>query len=57
MASHLPQSSRKVTTTQQFGVFADPQAVYTRIAHWSFLALFVVLITVEWVLRKVGGLV
>jgi hypothetical protein len=57
LAGHVPDVERELTETQQFGLFADPAARYTRIAHWSFLALFVTLITAEWLLRKAGGLV
>ncbi len=57
LASHLPNRHRELTSVQQFGMFADPEGRYTRMAHWSFLALFVTLISAEWLLRKAGGLV
>jgi hypothetical protein len=57
LAAYLPQTEREVTSTEQFGMFADADARYTRIAHWGFLMIFVTLITAEWLLRKAGGLV
>lgn len=57
LAEFLPTSRREQTSTRQLGLFGDPHSPTTRAAHWGFLALFVLLISTEWVLRKIGGLV
>jgi hypothetical protein len=58
LAQHIPNLEQPpLDTIQQIGLFADPENPYTRRAHWCFLIAFVGLITAEWILRKVGGLV
>jgi hypothetical protein len=57
LAQHVPNLEKPLVTVQQIGLFADPENPYTRKAHWAFLVVFVTLITSEWILRKVGGLV
>ncbi|HEX4792585.1 MAG TPA: vWA domain-containing protein [Humisphaera sp.] len=57
LADYVPRTPHEQTVTRQLGLFADPNDRFTRAAHWGFLALFVALITAEWVLRKIGGLV
>ena len=57
LAQHIPNLEKPQVTVQQIGLFADPENPYTRKAHWAFLILFVTLISAEWILRKVGGLV
>jgi len=57
LADHIPNLRHDQTTIQQIGLFTDPNDPWTRKAHWAFLLLFVSLITTEWILRKVGGLV
>ena len=37
--------------------FTDPAAFGTKVAHWTFLALFAALLTVEWLIRKAAGLI
>lgn len=55
--SRLPKIEHKETSTLRFGFFTDPAAEGTRWAHGLFLALFAILITGEWALRKRAGLV
>jgi hypothetical protein len=57
LANHLPVIDHTETQVVQAGLFSNPDDVRTKYAHWAFFALFVVLITTEWVLRKRGGLV
>jgi hypothetical protein len=53
----IPDRTHPEVLTERVGLFADPGNPLTRYAHYGFLILFVVLITTEWILRKVGGLV
>jgi hypothetical protein len=57
LASHLPVVDHTDTQIVQAGLFSDPKDPRTGYAHWAFFAIFVVLITAEWILRKRGGLV
>jgi hypothetical protein len=57
LASHLPVVDHTETQIVQAGLFSDPNDVRTSYAHWAFFAIFVVLISAEWLLRKRGGLV
>jgi hypothetical protein len=57
LASHLPQIQRTEKITEEVGFFTDPAARGTKIAHWVYLGLFAALLTAEWVIRKMVGLV
>jgi hypothetical protein len=57
LASHIPEIQRTETIVEEVGFFTDPNARGTRIAHWTFLALFAALLTAEWAIRKAVGLV
>lgn len=57
LAQHIPNLERPQESIEQIGLFNDPQDPNTKKAHYGFLILFVTLITAEWILRKVGGLV
>lgn len=57
LADHIPQVKQDQVTVEQVGLFTDPNDPWTRKAHWGFLIAFATLITAEWILRKVGGLV
>jgi hypothetical protein len=57
LATHLPVVSHTDVQVTQAGLFSNPNDPRTSYAHWAFFAIFVVLITAEWVLRKRGGLV
>ena len=57
LGERIPDRTHSQESVQQIGLFADPRNPMTKIAHWAFLAVFVVLITTEWIVRKVGGLV
>jgi hypothetical protein len=57
IAQHLPSEEFKSEKLEQAGLFSDPQYRATRRTHWTFLALFVGLLTAEWVIRKSAGLV
>jgi hypothetical protein len=54
---HIPNSDHPLESIQQIGLFSDPQNSFNRLAHWVFLIVFVTLITTEWIVRKIGGLV
>jgi hypothetical protein len=57
LANHLPVIDHTETQIVQAGLFSNPNDPRTALAHWVFFAIFVVLITAEWILRKRGGLV
>ena len=57
LASQLPMIDHSETVVAQAGLFSNPNDVRTKYAHWTFFAIFVALITAEWILRKRGGLV
>jgi hypothetical protein len=57
LGQRIPDLTHPIETTQRIGLFADPHNKYTRYAHFGFLFLFVGLITTEWIVRKIGGLV
>ena len=57
LGNHLPVIDHTETQVVQAGLFSNPDDPRTKAAHWAFFALFVILITTEWILRKRGGLV
>ncbi len=57
VAQHLPGENVRTEKVEQAGLFSDPRDSATRLTHWAFLALFVGLLTAEWVIRKSAGLV
>jgi hypothetical protein len=57
LADRLPVVDRDETQIIQAGLFSDPNDSRTKIAHWAFFSLFILLLTTEWILRKRGGLV
>jgi hypothetical protein len=58
LTEHLPDLSYLSNRGQRIGLFNDPEKEpYARPTHWVFLALFVGLITAEWIIRKAAGLV
>jgi hypothetical protein len=56
LADHLPELTYTTTEARQIGLFTEPKE-NAQISHWIFLALFVTLITAEWIIRKAAGLV
>jgi hypothetical protein len=57
LASHIPAIEHTESSTEEIGFFTNPDALGTRVAHWSYLLVFAVLLTTEWMLRKRAGLV
>lgn len=57
LAHALPQLQREVHSTQQVGMFTAPDQKGSLYAHWIFLAAFVLVITAEWIVRKIAGMV
>jgi len=57
LAEQLPELDYKSTQVEQIGLFTDPEAKSTKYTHWIFLAVFLVLVSAEWIIRKQGGLV
>jgi hypothetical protein len=57
LAAHLPAVERTQVSVHESGFFADPRSAGTKVAHWVFLAVFAVLIGLEWGIRKGAGLI
>jgi hypothetical protein len=57
LAAHLPAVEKTQTSVKEAGFFSDPKSPGTFAAHWIFLGLFALLITIEWGLRKAAGLI
>ena len=57
LAAHLPRLERTYKIPQQVGLFTDPKNPYTTATHWLCLALFTLLLAIEWSLRKRAGMV
>ena len=57
LVDSIPDLNYKVSTVQQIGMFGDPKDDWTRYSHYGFLIAFAVLVTAEWITRKVVGLV
>ncbi len=57
LGQQLPQLQREIHTTQQMGMFTDPDKPDTLRAHIVFLVLFSIVLTAEWIIRKIAGLV
>jgi hypothetical protein len=57
LLTRLPKIEHTSTYVYQLGFFTDPSALGTKLSHWIFLALFALLITLEWAWRKHAGLV
>jgi len=57
LLAHLPAISHETTTVSQFGFFTNPNSPYTRYTHLTFLGLFILIVTAEWILRKRSGMI
>jgi len=57
LAEHIPALSHESKSLQQIGFFTDPRDPTSRKSHMFFLLTFVTLITAEWIIRKLAGLV
>jgi hypothetical protein len=57
LGDYIPELNYKTTSAEQVALFADAKDPGTRRTHWAFLGIFVALVTAEWVIRKIGGLV
>jgi hypothetical protein len=57
LGERIPDRLYPQDNVVRFALFGDPKNPTTKLAHWLFLALFVGLITTEWIVRKIGGLV
>lgn len=57
LAAHLPDIQQTLTLQKQIGLFTSPDDPGTYHAHWLFFALFALLLTLEWTLRKRSGLI
>ncbi len=54
--SRLPKIEHTEISIYQLGFFTDPAAMGTKVSHGLYLAIFALLITLEWALRKRAGL-
>lgn len=58
LAEQIPELNYQTTSAEQIGLFtSDATDKWARRTHWAFLGLFVALVSAEWIIRKVGGLV
>ena len=57
LAEHIPELRYTASSAEQISLFGNPKDKYTQWTHWGFLAVFVGLITAEWIIRKANGLV
>ncbi len=57
LARHLPALRRTFQIPEQTGFFINPRSRLTLGLQLAFLTLFVIIITIEWVIRKRAGLV
>jgi len=57
LAEHIPELRYTDSSAEQISLFGNPNSRYGRTTHWVFLAVFVGLITAEWIIRKANGLV
>jgi hypothetical protein len=57
LASHLHAIERIESIPEQIGFFTNPDARGTKAAHWTYLLLFALLLTAEWIIRKRAGLI
>ncbi len=57
LAEHIPELKYTSSSAEQISLFGNPNDKYTQWTHWGFLAVFVGLITAEWIIRKANGLV
>jgi hypothetical protein len=57
LAWHMPAVEHVNEIPMQMGFFADPNSAQTKWAHIGFLVLFALVLTLEWAIRKRGGLI
>ncbi len=57
LARRIPTLTRPLRLPEQTGFFVHPHRAVTRALHVSFLLVFVLLITLEWLLRKRANLI
>jgi len=57
LARVIPQPDLQEVRYEQLGLFGDRNNYYTKLSHWIFMGIFATLISAEWILRKVAGLV
>lgn len=57
LAEQIPELNYVTSSAEQIGLFNDPKERYSRQTHWIFMAIFVGLLTTEWIIRKRVGLV
>jgi len=57
LASHLPVVDRTENADRSSRIIQRPERCPNTNRHWAFFAVFIILLTAEWILRKRGGLV
>ncbi|HTV46807.1 MAG TPA: VWA domain-containing protein [Phycisphaerae bacterium] len=57
LASLMPPLERTLDIPQETGFFVNMNSEFTHLLHILFLAIFVFLITAEWAIRKIAGMV
>ena len=57
LLKHIPNAKKTFNIPEKAGFFSNPRSGYTRLAHFLFLLVFAGVITAEWIVRKINGVV
>ncbi|NNM85594.1 MAG: VWA domain-containing protein [Phycisphaerales bacterium] len=57
LLKQIPKAKKTFHIPEQAGLFSNPHSGYTRLAHFLFLLVFAGVVTAEWIVRKMSGVV